>query len=59
MPTRYEILALWLMILMGSALILGPKAYLDPVLRMTYIGFSLLTIVCIVTWIGLSKIMKR
>jgi hypothetical protein len=59
MPTRYQILALWLMVLLGSALIEGPKAYQDPNLRITYIGFGLLTIACIVTWIGLSKIMKR
>lgn len=59
MPARYQLLALWIAVLLGSAAIEGPKAYQDPELRMTYIGFGLLTIACIVTWIALSKAMKR
>lgn len=59
MPTRYQLLALWLLVLLGSAAIEGPKAYQDPNLRITYIGFCLLTIICIVTWIGLSRLMRK
>jgi hypothetical protein len=59
MPTRYQIMALWLMVLIGSAAIEGPRAYQDPNLRAVYIGFGLLTIAIILTWIGLRKLMKK
>ncbi|HVB20591.1 MAG TPA: hypothetical protein VNG51_01415 [Ktedonobacteraceae bacterium] len=59
MPTRYQLLTLWVLVLVGSAIIEGSKAYLDPQLRTVFIGYALLTIACIVTWIALRKAMRK
>lgn len=58
LPSRYSVLALWLMILLGSAIVLGPKAYEDPQLRGMFIGFCLLTIAVILVPIAL-KLRRR